>query len=40
MYVKWSQDQCTRDNVFKIERKKKDTKILTTSLNINTPPIS
>ena len=39
MYVKWSQDQCTRDNVFKIE-KKKNTRILTISLNINTPPIS
>ena len=23
MYVKWSQDQCTRDNVFEIERKEK-----------------
>ena len=23
MYVKWSQDQCTRDNVSKIERKEK-----------------
>ena len=23
MYVKWLQDQCTRDNVFKIEKKKK-----------------
>ena len=33
--TKWSQDQCTRDNVSKIERKK----ILTTSL-INTLPIT
>ena len=41
MYVKyWSQDQYTRDNVSKIERKEKIQKILTTSLNINTPPIS
>ena len=39
MYVKWSQDQCTRDNVSKIERKEKIQKILTTSLK-NTPPIS
>ena len=39
MYVKWSQDQCIRDNVSKIERKKKDTKIITTSL-IDIPPIS
>ena len=23
MYVKWSQDKCTRDNVSKIERKEK-----------------
>ena len=23
MYVKWSQDQCTKDNVSKIERKKR-----------------
>ena len=23
MYVKWSQDQCTRDNVSKVERKEK-----------------
>ena len=30
MYVKWSQDQYTRDNVSKRERKRKDTKILTT----------
>ena len=38
--TKRSQDQCTRDNVSKIERKKKYTKkILTTSL-INTPPIT
>ena len=39
MYVKWSQDQYTRDNVSKRERKRKDTKILTTSLNKknNTP---
>ena len=39
MYVKWSQDQCTRNNVSKIERKEKIQKILTTSLK-NTPPIS
>ena len=39
MYVKWSQEQCTRDNVSKIERKEKIQKILTTSLK-NTPPIS
>ena len=39
MYVKWSQDQCTRDNVSKRERKRKDTKILTTFPYINTPPI-
>ena len=31
--TKWSQDQCTRDNVSKIERKKKE-KILTTSLKV------
>ena len=23
MYVKWSQDQCTKDNISKIERKEK-----------------
>ena len=39
MYVKWSQDQCTRYNVSKRERKEKIQKILTTSLT-NTPPIS
>ena len=39
MYVKWSQDQCTRNNVSKIERKEKIQKILTTSLK-NTPLIS
>ena len=39
MYVKWSQDQYTRDNVSKRERKRKDTKILTTFPYINTPPI-
>ena len=34
--TKWSQDQCTGDNVSKRERK--DTKVLTTSLtNKNTP---
>ena len=32
MYVKWSLDQYTRDNVSKIEKKRKDTRILTTSL--------
>ena len=36
--TKWSQDQCTRDNVSKIERKEKIQKILTTSI-IDTPPI-
>ena len=36
--IKWSQDQCTRDNVSKIEKKRKDTKILTASL-IYTSPI-
>ena len=40
MYVKWSQDQCTRYNVSQRERKKKkkDTKILTTLSYKNTPP--
>ena len=37
--TKWSQDQCTRDNVSKIERKEKIQKILTTSL-IYTPFIT
>ena len=32
MYVKWSQGQYIGDNVSKIERKKKDTRILTASL--------
>ena len=39
MYVKWSQDQCTGDNVSKIERKK-ISKNLYYILHINTPPIS
>ena len=37
--TKWSQDQCTRDNVSKKERKEQIQKIPTTSL-INTPPIT
>ena len=37
MYVKWSQDQCTRYNVSKRERKEKIQKIFTTSLNIHSP---
>ena len=36
--TKWSQDQCTRDNVSKKERKEQIQKIPTTSLiNENTP---
>ena len=38
---KWSQDQYTRCNVSEIKRKEKRyIQVLTTSLNINTPPIS
>ena len=37
--TKWSQDQCTRDNVSKGERKEKIHKVLTMSLiNKITPP--
>ena len=35
---KWSQDQYTRCNISEMQRKEKDTKILTTSLKIHTPP--
>ena len=36
--TKWSQDQCTRDNVSKIERKKKRKNPHYISQGINTPP--
>ena len=35
----WSQDQCTRDNVSKRERKEKIYKSLLHPSYINTPPI-
>ena len=37
--TKWSQDQCTKNNVSKLKRKEKIQKVLTASL-INTPPVT
>ena len=37
--TKWSQDQCTKNNVSKLKRKEKIQKVLTTSL-INISPIT